>query len=103
MAITKLSLNDIKDFEISFRKCVIDADDFKVMAAQKIIDGYVSDDTYLYFRCWLIGQGETIYTESLKNADYLSTVVNKGDTCNFEEIMYVATKSILLKDWQKRR
>jgi hypothetical protein len=99
--LTKLSLDDIRDFEISFRKCVIDADDFKVMAAQKIIDGYVSDDTYLYFRCWLIGQGKTIYTESLKNADYLSTVVNKGDTCNFEEIMYVATKAYSLKTGKK--
>lgn len=99
--LTKLSLDDIKDFEISFRKCVIDADDFKVMAAQKIIDGYVSDDTYLYFRCWLIGQGETIYTESLKNADCLSTVVNKGDTYNFEEIMYVATKAYSLKTGKK--
>src|SRR5215203_891633 len=42
----KLSLDEIMNFEIAFRKCVIDADDFRVMAAQKIIEDYVSDDTY---------------------------------------------------------
>lgn len=87
----KLSLEEIKNFEIAFRKCVIDADDFKVMAAQKIIEGYVSDDSYLYFRCWLIGQGKAVYMETLKDPDYLSTIANKGDECDFEGIMYVAT------------
>lgn len=89
----KLSLDEIKNFEIAFRKCVIDADDFKVMAAQKIIEDYVSDDTYLYFRCWLIGHGKTVYTETLKNPDYLATIANKGDECDWEGIMYVATNA----------
>ena len=89
----KLSLDEIKDFELAFRKCVIDADDFNVMAAQKIIDGYVSDDTYLYFRCWLIGQGQTVYSETLKNPDYLANLVNEGDECDWEGIMYLATKA----------
>lgn len=91
--LTKLSLDEIKDFEIAFRKAIIDADDFKIMAAQKIIEGYVSDDSYLYFRCWLIGQGKTIYTEALKDPEYLASIVNKGDICDFEGIMYVATNA----------
>jgi hypothetical protein len=48
--LAKLSLEEIKDFELAFRKCLLDADHFKVMAAQKIIEGYVSDDIYLYFQ-----------------------------------------------------
>lgn len=32
---------------------VIEADDFKVMAAQKIITDYISDDIYLYFNTQL--------------------------------------------------
>jgi hypothetical protein len=63
------------------------------MAAQKIIEDYVSDDTYLYFRCWLIGHGKTAYTETLKNPDYLATIANKGDECDWEGIMYVATNA----------
>ena len=87
----KHSLEEIKDFEIAFRQCVFDADDYRVMAAQKIITNYVSDDSYLYFRCWLIGQGRQVYTETLKNPDYLANIVHKGDLCSWEGLMYVAT------------
>jgi len=52
----------IIEFEIIFRRLIIEVDEFKIMGAQKIIEGYVSDDSYLYFRCWLIGKGEKIYT-----------------------------------------
>lgn len=87
------SLQEIIDFEVSFRKAIIEADDFKVMAAQKIIDGYVSDDSYLYFRCWLISQGKVVFSETLKNPDYLANIVNTNEHCSFEELMYVATKA----------
>ena len=87
----KHSLEEIKNFEIVFRQCIFDADDYKVMAAQKIITNYVSDDSYLYFRCWLIGQGRQVYTETLKNTDYLANIVHKGDLCSWEGLMYVAT------------
>ena len=66
-------------------------DDFKILAAEKIIEGEVSDDSYLYFRCWLIGQGEKTFTETLKNPDYLADFVNKETFSEFEELMYVAT------------
>ena len=87
----KHALEEIKNFEIAFRQCIFDADDYKVMAAQKIITTYVSDDSYLYFRCWLIGQGRQVYTETLKNPDYLANIVHKGDLCSWEGLMYVAT------------
>ncbi|GAA4300124.1 DUF4240 domain-containing protein [Nibribacter koreensis] len=89
--LTKLSLEEIMDFEMAFRKSILEADDFKVMAAQKIIEGYVSDDSYLYFRCWLIGQGKQVYQETLKNSDYLAHVVQKGESTDFESLLYVAT------------
>lgn len=89
--LSKRSLNEINNFEIALRKNIIDADDFKIMAAQKIIQGFVSDDTYLYFRCWLIGQGKTVYSETLKNPDYLAEIVRKGDVYEFEDLLYIAT------------
>jgi hypothetical protein len=91
--LSKLSLKEIHDFEMALRKSIIDADDFKVMAAQKIIEGYVSDDSYLYFHCWLIGQGKTVFSETLKNPDYLAKIVNKGDICEFEELLYITTEA----------
>jgi hypothetical protein len=83
--------DEIIEFEKIFRRLVIEANDFKVMAANKIIDGWVGDDPYLYFRCWLIGQGEKTFTETLKNPDYLADVVNKRTDASFEDLMYVST------------
>jgi hypothetical protein len=99
--LAELSLEEIIDFEFAFRKCVIDADDFKVMAAMKIIEGSVTDDSYLYFRCWLIGQGKTIYQETLKNPDYLAYIVKTDKIHEFEGLMYVATKAYEEKTGRK--
>jgi len=87
------TLEDITSFEIIFRQLVIEADDFKIMGAEKIIEGWVMDDSYLYFRCWLIGQGQRTFEEALKDPDYLANIVSKGEYTNFEELMYVATKA----------
>ncbi|MGV3586664.1 MAG: DUF4240 domain-containing protein [Adhaeribacter sp.] len=88
-----MSLEEIKNFEFALRKSLIDADDYKVLAAAKIIEGYVSDDSYLYFRCWLIGQGRKVYDETLKNPDYLAKVVKEGEFADFESLLYVATEA----------
>lgn len=96
-ALKKRSLEEIIQFEIAFRKCVIDADHFNIMAAQKIIEGYVSDDSYLYFRCWLIGQGKAVYAETLKNPDYLATIASDGDEHEWEGLMYLATEAYAKK------
>ncbi|WP_375433781.1 DUF4240 domain-containing protein [uncultured Hymenobacter sp.] len=80
----------IVEFECMLREYLIEADDFNVMAAQKILNGYVTDDSYLYFRCWLIGQGETVFTNALRNPDTLATVV-QAPYQDFEELLYVAT------------
>lgn len=95
------SEDNIVQFEIVFRQLVIEADDFKVMAAEKIIEGSVSDDSYLYFRCWLIGQGEKTFTETLKNPDYLADLVDKQTSTDFEQLMYVTTKAFERKTGKK--
>jgi hypothetical protein len=85
------SLEQIKDFEIIFRQLILESDDFKIMAAEKVIEGWVTDDPYLYFRCWLIGQGQKTFEETLKDPDYLANIVSKGTDTNFEDLMYIAT------------
>jgi len=85
------SADEIIEFEKIFRTLVFEANDFKVMAANKIIDGWVGDDPYLYFRCWLIAQGERTFNETLKNPDYLADVVDKRTDASFEDLMYVST------------
>jgi hypothetical protein len=84
------SPEQIIEFECILREYLLEADHFNIMAAQKILNGYVTDDSYLYFRCWLIGQGEEVFTHALRNADTLATVV-QDPYLEFEALLVVAT------------
>ena len=95
------SAEQIIDFEIILRQTINQADDFKVVAAEKIIEGWVTDDPYLYFRCWLIGQGENTFNETLKNPDFLADIVDKQTETNFESLLYVATEAYKIKTGKK--
>lgn len=83
----------IIEFECLLRQQIFDADNFKIMAAQKIIDGSVSDDSYLYFRCWLIGQGRDAFTKALHNPDSLADIDTEEVYPDFESLLYVATQA----------
>jgi len=90
--LAQLEPEQIIGFECRLREYLLEADHFNIIAAQKITDGHVTDDSYLYFRCWLIGQGETVFTNALHNADSLASVMDEGYQ-DFEELLYVATKA----------
>lgn len=89
-SLAQLEPEQIIEFECILREYLMEADHFNVMAAQKILNGYVTDDSYLYFRCWLVGQGEAIFTNALRNPDTLATIVQEP-YIDFEELLYVAT------------
>jgi hypothetical protein len=82
----------IIEFELRLRENLRQADDYQVMGALKILDGYVTDDSYLYFRCWLVGQGEAVFRQALLNADSLAQVAQEPYQ-EFENLLYVATEA----------
>lgn len=84
---------EIIDFEIILCKKLIEANDFKILAANKIIDSWVSDDGFLYFRLWLISLGRETFEQTLKNPDYLASVVGKGVLPEFEHLLYASTQA----------
>ncbi|MDU0369668.1 DUF4240 domain-containing protein [Hymenobacter endophyticus] len=88
--LAQLEPEHIIEFECILRKHLLEADHFNIIAAQKIIDGYVSDDPYLYFRCWLVGQGEAVFTAAIDKPDTLAAVLD-APYQDFEELLYVAT------------
>src|SRR5215467_16340033 len=67
-ALSRLSQQDIIDFEFLLRERIIECDYYDLIAALKIICGGVSDDSYLYFRCWLIGKGRRILRFAIPTA-----------------------------------
>ena len=56
-------------------------------AATIMLDG-CSDDSFTYFRSWLIAQGKDVYMSALKDPDFLAEVPVHGD-CRFESVSYV--------------
>jgi len=91
--LSKMPKQDIFDFELIMRQKIFEADHFNVMIAQKIIDGYVSDDSYLYFRCWLVSLGKDAFYGVIEDTDYLAKLVNKNTVPDFESLLYVATSA----------
>jgi hypothetical protein len=56
--------------------------------ACKVINGYVSDDTGLYFTLWLISQGEKILLNTLNDPDSLSELIEiPFGNADFEELL----------------
>ena len=84
---------EIVAFEIILRELIAEAYDYKIVAAYKIINRYVTDDQFLYFRCWLIGQGEKIFVETLENPELLAEVVGYKTDTDFEFLLYAATEA----------
>ena len=91
----------ITDFEIILERKIIAANDFKIIAIDQIIDGSVSDDTFLYFRCWLIGLGQNTFEETMKNPDNLADKIEKGPEPDFEDLLYVSTEAYQRKAGKK--
>jgi hypothetical protein len=87
------SPEEIIEFECLLEQQILNADDFKVMAAQKIIEGSVTDDSYLYFRCWLISQGKSVFEEALRNPDSLVSINTEESVAEFEPLLYIATQA----------
>lgn len=91
------SLDDIVQFEIILRELINELDDYKVMGILKIMDGYVSDDSYIYFRCWLIGSGKKIFDIALESPDDIAAFVDQSTFPDFESLLYVADEAYLQK------
>ena len=95
LELSKFDEKDICKFEVTFHELLLKASHYNIMAMAKIIDGYVSDDSFLYFRAGLISLGERIYTDSIKNPD--SHADEFTYDFNGEEMLYVADKAYKLK------
>lgn len=95
--LSEFSLDDIVHFEIIMRELLFEIDDYKTIAVLKIITKYVSDDSYLYFRCWLISKGQKVFNTILQQPDDLAEIVDASTFPDFENLLYVADDAYRLK------
>lgn len=74
-----LPVSDVVDFENLFTHYFHQAYDWKLWGAAYLIHGGCSDDGFMDFRAWLIGQGEAMYKAVLGNPDVLAQSIDDED------------------------
>ncbi len=95
--LASLEEDEIIEFEYRFREALSKSTRYNIMAAVKIIDGYVSDDSFLYFRCRLIAEGKELFYESLKNSEAIAETNIEEHEFDGEEMLYVSDQAFVKK------
>lgn len=89
------SETNIIQFERILRQKLLDLWHENMIAVCKIILGYISDDTFLYFRCALILEGQQAFETALQNPDNPVDIINIEKFYENESLLYVSTKAFI--------
>ncbi|WP_342722417.1 DUF4240 domain-containing protein [Bradyrhizobium sp. B097] len=90
-----LTADQIKSFEVAFRRYLNKAYTWDLWGAAYVIHGGCSDDGFEYFRRWLVSKGRDVYEPALADSDSLAQLQLRpgpDGTWEFEEIYYVANR-----------
>lgn len=90
-----LTSEDIKSFEVAFRRYLNKAYTWNLWGAAYVIHGGCSDDGFEYFRRWLVSKGRDTYERALADPDSLARLEARPGPYGmweFEEIYYVANR-----------
>jgi hypothetical protein len=96
--LSEFTAEEILDFGSWLATFLSRSNDEKLWAAASIIASGCSDDGFVYFQCWLIAQGKTIYENAVANPDSLADIeyVDCGQFAprvDLEKLLYVPTKA----------
>jgi hypothetical protein len=86
---------NIIGFEITLRSLLKKAYHVNVMALEKVVEGYLTDDSFLYFRAKLILLGKLHFYQAIEDPNHLNIIINQG--CFGEELLSVADKAFKKK------
>ena len=86
-----LTPDELIEFERHFDSLIDAAWRWDLWGAAYILNGGCSDDGFLYFRGWLVMQGQRVYEASLADPDSLAdSFVGTGIDYECEDVLYVA-------------
>ncbi len=85
----QLSNEEVLDFGRHFREKQCDLNSWKLWGAGYVIAGGMSDDSFHYFRSWIIGKGKAVFDLALKSPDNLGPYVDNPEVEN-ESLEYAA-------------
>ncbi len=95
--LSHLEESKIIEFEYRFREALLKSAQYSIMAAVKIINGYVSDDGFLYFRCRLIAEGKELFYKTIENPEVIAESDIQELEFGGEEMLYVADQAFMKK------
>lgn len=87
--LTRLDDNEILDFGHMFYEKLCDLNLWRLWAAGYVIAGGMGDDSFHYFRSWIVGKGKNAFEVAMKEPDELRPLVDNNEVDN-ELLEYVA-------------
>jgi len=88
----KIPLKEIVGFRLRTDMLLHNSYNSKLWCAAYIINGGCSDDSFEYFRNWLISRGKQTFYRVLENPDELAEITDEEDI-DFESFWYVALEA----------
>lgn len=95
--LSSLNESEIIEFEYRFRETLLESARYNIMAAAKIINDYVSDDSFLYFRCRLIAEGKEFFYKAIENPEVITENNIHELEYGGEEMLYVSDHAFIKK------
>jgi hypothetical protein len=90
--LTLLSDDEVLGFGHMFYEKLCDLNQWRLWAAGYVIAGGMSDDSFHYFRSWILGKGRGVFEVAMKDPDELGPFVD-GDIDN--ELLEYAAVNVL--------
>jgi len=87
--LSRLSDDEILSFGHTFYERLCDLNQWRLWAAGYVIAGGMSDDSFHYFRSWILGKGRDAFEVAMKDPDELGPFVDNNEVDN-ELLEYVA-------------
>jgi hypothetical protein len=86
-------LDEIISYQRLLYELLYRAYDWHLWEAAFVINCGCSDDAFMDFRAWLIGQGKVVYEQALETPDSLADLLLPGTRTQVEALLYVARRA----------
>jgi uncharacterized protein DUF4240 len=91
--LVKLPPAEIVSFENIFTRFQIAAYRWDLWGVAYLLCGGCGDDSFDYFRAWLIGRGQKYYEDAMKDPESVARKVTEDDHPEAEFLLYAASKA----------
>ena len=89
----RLSDDEVSDFGLIFYTKLCDLNSWRLWGAGYVIAGGMSDDSFHYFRSWIVGKGKEVFELAMEDPDGLGSFVDDREVEN--ELLEYVTVDIL--------